>query len=296
MNIELTLKQADLIKRLAWAIPALYFLFFVMGFPLKNIERGHTGVDMFYGKILGSRQAGWSYKAPFIEVKEITNQGITTELSDTENATHDLQVATININSQWTILSGGTAELYNAFGDETAIQETLIVPGLMEVQKALSAKYDAYDLQQKAPVIAEEARTEMLKWLKQSLALRGLPMQIDVASVLFPHVGFSAEFAAATTEQTQTEQSIGTFEYVRTEEVTKAKASRDARIREAKGTAYETRKNADAETIGIIAKAESLEANPDMLCYMVQKGWDGVLPEVTTAGASPLPFAEVCKK
>lgn len=296
MNIELTANQANLVKRVAWAIPVLYFIFFVMGFPLKNIERGHTGVDSFFGKIVGNRQAGWSFKAPFVVVKEITNQGITTELQDTENATHDLQVATININSQWTILSGGTAELYNTFGDEQAIEETLIIPGLFEVQKALSAKYDAYDLQQKAPAIAEEARTEMLSWLKQSLALRGLSMQIDVASVLFPHVGFSKEFKDATTEQTQIEQSIGTYENKRTEDVTKAKASRDARIREAKGTAYETRKNADAETIGIIAKAESLKANPDMLCYLVQKGWDGTLPEVTSVGTNPLPFAEVCKK
>ncbi len=185
--------------------------------------------------------------------------------------------------------------LYNYFGDEDAIEQALIQPGLLEVQKAISAKYDAYDLQQKAAAIADESRTDMTNWVTESLKLHGLPNQIDIATVLFPHVDFSPEFKAATTEQTQTEQSIGTFENERTKAVTDAKAAKAAKIRSAEAQAHQIRANADAETAGVIAKAAALKQNPALLCYLVHQGWDGKLPEVSSGG-SPLPFPEVCGK
>lgn len=297
INVDITNGQAKLIKTVAWSLPILYVLFFVVGFPLVNIGRGHTGLDFFYGKPVGTRDAGWSFKLPLIEVVEVDNQARTIASSDAplESPTHDLQMANIGLNSQWSILPGGSMDLYTYFGDEAAIEKNLIIPGLLEVQKAISAKYDAYDLQQKAPAIAEESKAAMNEWLTQSLKLRGLPNQIDVATVLFPHVDFSPEFKAATSEQTTTEQSIGTFENQRTKAVTDAQAAKAAKIREANAEAHKIRATADAETAGIIAKAKALRENPKLLCYMVHKGWDGKLPEVTSGG-SPLPFAEVCKQ
>jgi regulator of protease activity HflC (stomatin/prohibitin superfamily) len=112
--------------------------------------------------------------------------------------------------------------------------------------------------------------------------------------VLFPHVEFSPEFKAATSEQTTTEQSIGTFENQRTKSVTDAQAAKAAKIRDANAQAHKIRADADAETSGIIAKAKALRENPKLLCYMIHKGWDGKMPEITN-GSSPLPFAEVCK-
>ena len=109
----------------------------------------------------------------------------------------------IDLNSSWSVLPGGTLPMYNYFGGVDEIEQALILPGLQETQKALSAKYDAYDLQQKAVAIADEAKGDMNKWLTESLKMHGLPNDIDVATVLFPHVEFSPEFKAATTEQTQ---------------------------------------------------------------------------------------------
>ena len=106
---------------------------------------------------------------------------------------------------------------------------------------------------------------------------------------------FSPEFKAATSEQTQTEQSIGTFENQRTKAKTDAEAAKAAKIREANATAHKIMANADAETAGVIAKAKALRENPKLLCYMVHKGWDGVMPEISNGG-SPLPFADVCKQ
>lgn len=296
-NLDLTPGQAALIKRVAWALPVLYILFFIVGFPLVNIGRGHTGVDIFFGSEVGTRDAGWSFKLPFIEVVEIDNQARNTTSGDKliESPTHDLQVANIGLNSSWNILPGKcTADLYRVYGDEAAVEKNLIVPGLLEVQKALSAKYDAYDLQQKANAIAEEAKTDMTDWATKSQALRGLNNCVDISTVLFPHVEFSKEFKAATSAQTTTEQSVGTYENTRTKEVTDAQAAKAAKIREANATAHQIRANADAETAGVIAKAKALKENPKLLCYMVHKGWDGKMPEVTN-GQSPLPFAEVCK-
>ena len=162
------------------------------------------------------------------------------------------------------------------------------------MQKAISARYDAYDLQQKAALIAEEARTGMTDWVTQSQKMHGLANCIDVATVLFPHVEFSPQFKQATSEQTTTEQSIGTYENERTKEVTNAQASAAAQIRSAEATAHQIRANADAETAGVVAKAKALKENPKLLCYMIHKGWDGKLPEITN-GQSPLPFSDVCR-
>lgn len=294
MNINLNSQHSSWIKRGAWALPALYVLVFVIGMPVVNIDRGYTGVNIWFGKPISTRAAGWSIKMPFVKVIEIDNNARTTAISKVESPTHDLQVATIEINSQWSILPGGSLDLYTYFGNEKAIEEALIIPGLLEVQKSISAKYDAYDLQQKAATIADESRIGMSDWLTRSLKLRQLPNHIDMATVLYPHVAFSAEFQAATSEQTQTEQSIGTFENNRTAAVTKAQADKAAKIREAQARAHQIRANADAETAGVIAKAKALKQNPGLLCYLVQQGWNGKMPEVSN-GASPLPFAEVCK-
>ena len=97
-------------------------------------------------------------------------------------------MAKIDINSSWSILPADMLATYNAFGDQDDIEQTLIQPGLVEVLKSMSAKYDAYQLQQKAAVIAEESRLEMGTWLKESFALRGLTSRVDVATVLYPHV------------------------------------------------------------------------------------------------------------
>jgi regulator of protease activity HflC (stomatin/prohibitin superfamily) len=295
LNFRIPTQFAKLARRGAWTVLVLYFLFFVIGFPLVNVTQGSTGIDMFFGKAIATRASGWTFKLPFIDVIEINNKAVPTAIQSTESPTHDLQQAQIDINSSWSILPGGSLNLYNYFGDEKAVEQALIVPGLMEVQKALSAKYDAYDLQQKAPAIAEEAKTNMNVWLTESLKMHNLPNQIDVATVLFPHVEFSKEFKAATTEQTKTEQSVGTFENQRTKAFTDAEAAKAAKVREAQAQSYEIHKNADAETAGIVAKAKALRENPRMLCYLVHQGWDGKLPEVSN-GSSPLPFSEVCNK
>jgi len=294
MRIQIPTGNTKLIRYAAWALPILYVLFFVIGLPVVNVSRGHTGIDMFYGKPVGVREAGWSIKLPLIDVVEISNQARNTTAQASENPTHDLQVANVDLNSSWSILPGRMLDLYTYFGDQDSIEKNLILPGLLEVQKSISAKYDAYDLQQKAAVIAEESKTAMNTWVTESLKLRGLPNQIDVATVLFPHVEFSPEFKAATSEQTTTEQSVGTFENQRTKAITDAEATKAAKIREAQATAYQIKANADAETAGIVAKAAALKQNPKLLCYMVHKGWNGTLPEVTN-GASPLPFPEVCR-
>jgi len=319
MNIEfpeLTPANSKRIKKAAWALPILYVVFFVMGFPFVDVSTGHTGVNLFYGKPIGMRSAGWSFKMPLIDVVEIDNQARNTVVEievknadgtaqnddqghpktnpDTESPTHDLQVAKIGLNSQWLILSAGSLDLYTLYGDEKSIEQALILPGLLEVQKAISVKYNAYDLQQKAPSIAEESKAAMTKWAEDSLKLRGINNQIDMATVLFPHVVFSTDFANATREQTTTEQSIGTFENNRTQAKTDAQAATDAKIRAAKAEAYEIKTNADAEAAGITAKAAAIKQNPGMLCYLVHKGWDGKLPEISN-GQNPLPFADVCK-
>ncbi|MBS1998505.1 MAG: hypothetical protein JSS86_19405 [Cyanobacteria bacterium SZAS LIN-2] len=294
MRMQIPTVNTKLIRYGAWSLPILYVLFFVIGLPVVNVSRGHTGIDMFYGKPVGVREAGWSFKLPLIEVLEISNQARNTTDKASESPTHDLQVANVDLNSSWSILPGRMLDLYTFFGDQDSIEQNLIRPGLQEVQKSISAKYDAYDLQQKAAVIAEESKTAMNNWVSESLKLRGLPNQIDVATVLFPHVEFSPEFKAATSEQTTTEQSVGTYENQRTKAITDAEASKAAKIRDAQAQAYKIKADADAETAGIIAKAAALKQNPKLLCYMVHKGWNGKLPEVTN-GASPLPFPEVCK-
>jgi|AGTN01.2.fsa_nt_gi Membrane protease subunits, stomatin/prohibitin homologs len=293
-SIELGDKGTKWARRAAWSLPALYFVFFIMGFPFVNVSNGHTGIDLFFGKPIATRAAGWTPKMPFIKVVEIDNQARTTARDKVESPTHDLQVANIDLNSQWSILPAGSLDLYTYFGDEAAIEKALIEPGLYEVQKSISAKYDAYDLQQKAALIADESRTAMTEWLRRSLELRKLPNQLDVATVLFPHVEFSPEFSAATSEQTTTEQSVGTYENQRTQEVTNAEAAKAAKIRSASAEAHRIRAAADSETSGIIAKAKALRQNPKLLCYMVHKGWDGKMPEISN-GSSPLPFADVCK-
>ena len=292
-NVDLTPAIAKRIKKAAWALPILYLVFFVMGFPFTDVSTGHTGINLFYGKPIGMRSAGWSFKMPLVNVVEIDNQAKNTVVEielkdkdgkpqvddknvpltnpDTESPTHDLQVAKIGLNSQWSILSAGSLDLYTLYGDEKSIEQALILPGLLEVQKALSAKYNAYDLQQKAPSIAEESKTAMTKWVEDSQKLRGMNNQIDIATVLYPHVVFSTDFANATRDQTTTEQSIGTFENNRTQAKTEAEATRDARIRSAKADAYQIRANADAESAGIIAKAAAIKQNPGMLCYLVHK-------------------------
>ena len=85
VNVSIPANQAKLIRRAAWAVPVLYFLCFVVGFPVVDVSKGHTGVDIFFGKAIGTREAGPSLKLPFIKVVEISNQAVPTTLEKSES-------------------------------------------------------------------------------------------------------------------------------------------------------------------------------------------------------------------
>jgi regulator of protease activity HflC (stomatin/prohibitin superfamily) len=287
MNIE------KIIRRGAWAVPVVVALSFV-GLPVVNVSTGHVGIDLFFGKVVGTREAGLSLKAPWIDVVEINTKAKPLEFP-AEAPTHDLQLVHLKVNSQYSITASGAEKLYEAFGDEDMIESAVLNPGIQEVTKAISARYDAYDLQQKRDQIAIESRDAMRTWINASLGLRDVPNAIDFATLLFPQVDFSDKFNAATQEQTTQEQQVPTKEKERDTRVTNAKATAAATIRNANAQATKIRLSADAEADGIIAKAKALREHPDLLCYMVHKSWDGVMPDVT-AVSNPLPFIESCIK
>ena len=253
--------------RLALIIGAILvgFLFF---HPWVQVGAGERGVVLNFGAVqdtvLGE---GLHFRMPIRQTVAIMDVKVQKAVTDAVSGSADLQDVTSSVALNYHVIPDKANVVYQTLGVE--FKERIIDPAIQEVMKAVSARYSAEELITKRAAVSEAMRA--------NLAERLLEYNIAVDAFSIVSFSFSKVFAEAI-EAKQTAEQLA------------LKAKRDLdRIRiEAEQTI--TAAKAEAESLRLqkanistdLIELRKIEAN----LKAIEK-WNGILPQVTGAGAVP---------
>ncbi|SHJ49299.1 protease FtsH subunit HflC /SPFH domain, Band 7 family protein [Reichenbachiella agariperforans] len=236
--------------------------------PWVQIGAGERGVLQNFGAVqdvvLGE---GIHFKIPVVQTVNVMDVKIQKANTDAESSSSDLQDVDLSIALNYHIIPEKANLVYQTIGVQ--YKERIIDPAIQEVMKAVSARYTAEELITKRPAVS----TEMQESLKQRLLASNI--SVDAFSII--NFRFSATFTEAIEAKQTAEQNA-------------LKAKRDLdRIRvEAEQTIAAA--TAEAEAL----RLQKMNISPDLIelrkieanLQAIEK-WNGILPQVTGAGAIP---------
>lgn len=259
------------------AIVIVLFLVLSIFKPWVQIGAGERGVVQNFGavqdNVLGE---GIHFRLPIMQKVIIMDVKIHKAMTDAASASSDLQDVALSVALNYHIIPDKANLVYQTIGVE--FKERVIDPAIQEVMKAVSARYTAEELITKRPAVSAEMRESLTKRLLLS----------NIAVDAFSIVSFS--FSKIFTDAIEAKQ---------TAEQNALKAKRDLdRIKvEAEQTIAAAKAQAEA------LRLQKMNISPDLIelrkieaTLKAIKKWNGVLPQVTGAGAVPFIGIDAVKK
>ncbi len=290
----------------AVSIAASFSIFVWNSFVM--LQEGEEGILMTFGKAEDvAVKPGLHLKAPWQGVEKLST------LSKTHNVTlecssKDLQEVTIEVTVIWRREKGKAPQIWRRVGDDSETVD--VAPGVQEVLKALTARYDATEIIGLRSQISSEMQKEMRDWIGQ------FDLEVDDCSIArtkfsdaFQHVIEAKQLAYEQSLKAGNEQA----EAVTRADIKKTDASGEANaaIENAKGQAEALVRNANSEAFEIITLAranatrirsvgeaeamrlsklgEQLRANPAVVQLELIKKWKGHVPEMQFGGGANQP-------
>ncbi|HNQ62176.1 MAG TPA: prohibitin family protein [Bacteroidia bacterium] len=210
---------------------------------------------------------GMHLRIPIMQEVVIMDVKIHKVVTDAASASSDLQDVALSVALNYHIIPDRANIVYQSIGVE--FKERIIDPAIQEVMKAVTARYSAEELITKRPAVS----AEMQEALKQRL----LSSNISVDAFSIVSFNFSKIFTDAIEAKQTAEQNA-----------LKAKRDLDRIKVEAEQTI--TAATAEAEAL----RLQKMNISPDLIelrkieanLKAIEK-WNGILPEVTGAGAVP---------
>ena len=253
--------------RLALIIGAILVSFLFLH-PWVQVGAGERGVVLDFGAVQGNVLGeGLHFRTPIMQEIILVDVKVQKAETDAAAASADLKDVSSTVAINYHIIPDKANIVYQSIGIH--FKERIIDPAVLEVVKAVTAKYTAEELITKRPAVSDA--------MKLSLTERLLEHNIAVDA--FSIVGFS--FSKIFMEAIESKQ---------TAEQLALKAKRDLdRIKiEAEQTITAAR--AEAESLRLqranispdLIELRKIEAN----LRAIDK-WNGILPQVTGAGAVP---------
>lgn len=245
----------------------IFFLIFAFK-PWAQVGAGERGILLNFGAVentvLGE---GIHFRVPIMQTVVLMDVKIQKAITDAASASSDLQDVDLSVALNYHIIPDKANVVYQTIGVE--FKARIIDPAIQEVMKAVTARYTAEELITKRPAVSTE--------MKDALTQRMLESNIAVDAFSIVSFSFSQTFTDAIEAKQTAEQNA-------------LKAKRDLdRIRvEAEQTIAAA--TAEAEAL----RLQKMNISPDLIelrkieanLKAIEK-WNGVLPEVTGAGAVP---------
>jgi regulator of protease activity HflC (stomatin/prohibitin superfamily) len=260
-------------RQLRTIIIVAVLLVVLFGFrPWVQIGAGERGVVQNFGAVqevvLGE---GLHFKIPVVQTVIIMDVKIQKVTTDAPSSSSDLQDVDLSVALNYHIIPEKANLVYQTIG--TQYKERIIDPTIQEVMKAVSARYTAEELITKRPAVSME--------MKEALTQRLIASNISVDAFSIINFSFSATFTEAIEAKQTAEQNA-------------LKAKRD--LDRIKVEAEQTIAAATAEAEAL--RLQKMNISPDLIelrkieanLKAIEK-WNGILPQVTGAGA--LPFVGV---
>jgi regulator of protease activity HflC (stomatin/prohibitin superfamily) len=253
--------------RLGLIIAAILFVFLFFR-PWVQVGAGERGVVLNFGAVQDTvLDEGLHFRMPIMQKIAIMDVKVQKAVTDAASASSDLQDVTSSVALNYHIVPDKANIVYQNLGVE--FKDRIIDPAIQEVMKAVSARYTAEELITKRAAVSEAMRA--------NLAERLLPNNIAVDAFSIVDFSFSRVFTEAI-ESKQTAEQLA------------LKAKRDLERIKIEAEQTVTAAKAEAESLRLqraniskdLIELRKIEAN----LKAIEK-WNGILPQVTGAGAVP---------
>lgn len=245
----------------------LVILIFVFK-PWVQVGAGQRGIVQNFGAVQDKvLSEGIHFKIPIVQTVILMDVKIQKVLTDAASSSSDLQDVDMSVALNYHIIPDQANLVYQTIGIE--FKERIIDPAIQEVMKAVSARYTAEELITKRPAVSTE--------MKDALIARLITSNIAVDAFSIINFSFSQTFTDAIEAKQTAEQNA-------------LKAKRD--LDRIKVEAEQTIAAATAEAEAL--RLQKMNISPDLIelrkieanLKAIEK-WNGILPEVTGAGAIP---------
>lgn len=236
--------------------------------PWVQVGAGERGIMLNFGAVQDKvLNEGIHFRVPIMQKIILMDIRIHKVVTDAASASSDLQDVALSVALNYHVIPEKANLVYQTIGEE--FKERMIDPAIQEAMKAVSARYTAEELITKRPAVSAE--------MQESLTKRLLLSNISVDAFSIVSFSFSKIFTDAIEAKQTAEQNA-------------LKAERDLdRIRvEAQQTIAAA--TAEAEAL----RLQKMNISPDLIelrkieanLKAIEK-WNGILPQVTGAGAIP---------
>ncbi len=246
----------------------LMFLVIMMFKPWVQIGAGERGIVLNFGAVQDVvLDEGIHFRVPIMQDVIKMDVKVQKVQTDASSASSDLQDVTLSVALNYHIIPDKANIVYQTIGIE--FKERIIDPAILEVTKAVSAKYSAEELITKRPAVSTA--------MKEALTEKLMASNIAVDAVSIVTFSFSKVFMEAI-EAKQTAEQLA------------LKAKRD--LDRIKIEAEQTIAAATAEAEAL--RLQKMNISPDLIelrkieanLKAIEK-WNGILPSVTGNGAVP---------
>lgn len=264
--------KEDMRSALMKTRPALIVVAVLVGVlflhPWIQIGAGERGVVLNFGavqdEVLGE---GLHFRIPIMQTIIPMDVKVQKAVTDAASASADLQDVTLAVALNYHILPDKANVVYQNLGIQ--FKERIIDPAIQEVMKAVSARYTAEELITKRPAVSEAIRAAL------SERLLAYNIVVDAFSI----VTFS--FSRVFTEAIEAKQTAEQLALKAKRDLDRIRVEAEQKIAAAKAEAESLRLQ-KANISPDLIELRKIEAN----LRAIEK-WNGILPQVTGAGAVP---------
>ncbi|MFH1258697.1 MAG: prohibitin family protein [Elusimicrobiota bacterium] len=250
-------------------VTAAILVFFLLMKPWVTVGAGERGVVLNFGAVKNVvLEEGLHFRVPIMQEIIIMDVKLQKAVTDTVAASADLQDVTSTVALNYHLVPDKANVVYQSIG--VSFKERIIDPAILEVVKAVTARYSAEELITKRPQVSEEMRATLTNRLKD----------YNIAVDVFSIVAFS--FSKIFTEAIESKQTAEQFALRARRDLERIKIEAEQTITAAKAEAESLRLQ-KANISADLIELRKIEAN----LKAIEK-WNGVLPQVTGSGAVPL--------
>ena len=250
-------------------IAVVVVLVFLFAKPWVQVGPGQRGVVLNFGAVqdyvLGE---GLHFRIPVVQEVILLDVRVQKVVTDTIAASSDLQDVTSSIALNYHLIPDKANIVYQTIG--ISYRERIIDPAILEVVKAVSARYSAEELITKRPQVSEAMRTSLMERLER------YNIEVDAFSI----VAFS--FSKVFTEAIEAKQTAEQLALKAKRDLERVKIEAEQKVTAAKAEAESLRLQR-ANISPDLIELRKIEAN----LKAIEK-WDGILPQVVGTGGVPL--------
>jgi regulator of protease activity HflC (stomatin/prohibitin superfamily) len=236
--------------------------------PFVQIGAGERGVVMNFGAVQDMvLDEGLHFRVPIMQSIIAVDVKVQKSESEAAAASSDLQDVSSKVALNYHIIPDKANVVYQTIG--IAFKERIIDPAVHEVVKAVTAKYTAEELITKRPAVSDAMKTA----LTERLIIHNIA--VDAFSI----VGFS--FSKIFMEAIESKQTAEQLALKARRDLDRIKIEAEQKITAARAEAESLRLQRANISTDLI-ELRKIEAN----LKAIEK-WNGILPQVTGAGAVP---------